>query len=185
MVVMAAPVVASLLALLRVECAAGLQVCNRVSHALAVLNQQMAHMNAREDLSVPLDDLMVSALSCAPARALLWLAVAGAESGVEGVQASVHLIEAEGGPAMLQLAEQCRVALARAGFNVPPRGYNDKKEEARCALRPPVSVASRSAAALSEPACAVLRWWPARPRRRPRTCRTTLWRTTLTARCTP
>ena len=42
------------------------------------------------------------------------------------VQESVRLIEGEEGPALLQLADQCRTALARAGFNVGPRGYDSK-----------------------------------------------------------
>ena len=51
------------------------------------------------------------------------------------VQESVRLIEGEGGPAMLQLADQCRTALARAGFNVGPRGYDSKDRSANADRR--------------------------------------------------
>ena len=60
---MALPVVLSLLALLRVECASGLEVSNRVAHALAMVNQQMSQLEARQPLTVPLDILMVISLS--------------------------------------------------------------------------------------------------------------------------
>lgn len=33
-------------------------------------------------------------------------------------------IEAEGGEGIVQLTAQCRTALSRAGFNVPPREYD-------------------------------------------------------------
>lgn len=57
---MAVPVVLSLLALLRVEMADGLHLSNRVAQALAMIHQQLIHLNAKEDLRVPLDLLMVS-----------------------------------------------------------------------------------------------------------------------------
>ena len=60
---MAVPVVFSLLALLRVECASGLEVSNRVAHALAMINHQMIQLGARQPLTVPLDVLMVIPLS--------------------------------------------------------------------------------------------------------------------------
>lgn len=43
------------------------------------------------------------------------------------LQANVRLIEAEGGPGMLHLADLIRTALARTGFNVPPRDYDNPK----------------------------------------------------------
>lgn len=57
---MAIPVVFSLLALLKVECASGLEISNRVAQALAIVSQQLVHLNARENISMPLDTVMVS-----------------------------------------------------------------------------------------------------------------------------
>ncbi|RZA06354.1 MAG: hypothetical protein EOO68_05120 [Moraxellaceae bacterium] len=44
-------------------------------------------------------------------------------------EACYIMLEAEGGMGMVQLAAQCRTALSRAGFNVPPREYDSKTEK--------------------------------------------------------
>jgi len=56
---MAIPVIFSLMALLKVELASGMLLANRVAQALAAVTQQLVHLNAREDLRIPLDQLMV------------------------------------------------------------------------------------------------------------------------------
>jgi len=45
------------------------------------------------------------------------------------LQEKIRLIEREGGAGMLQLADQCRTALAHAGFNVGPRDHDGKKKK--------------------------------------------------------
>lgn len=57
---MAIPIIFSLYMLLKVELASGLAVSNRIAHAMANVNQQLTHLNAREDLTIPLDQLMVN-----------------------------------------------------------------------------------------------------------------------------
>lgn len=57
---MAIPVVFSLYALLKVEMADGLHLSNKLAQAVALIHQQLIYLNAREDLHVPLDLLMVA-----------------------------------------------------------------------------------------------------------------------------
>lgn len=59
---MAIPVIFSLIALLKLEVASGLHLTNRVAQALAIVHQQLIHLNAHEDLRCPLDHLMVAIL---------------------------------------------------------------------------------------------------------------------------
>ena len=56
---MAIPVIFSLLALLKIELASGLEISNRIAHALSAVNKQLTFLNAREDLDIPLDKLLV------------------------------------------------------------------------------------------------------------------------------
>ena len=42
-------------------------------------------------------------------------------------QSYIRKIEREGGPGMVQLGGQCRTALSRAGFNVPPMQYDNER----------------------------------------------------------
>lgn len=56
---MAIPVIFSLLALLKIELASGLEVSNRTASALAAVHKQLTFLNAREDLDIPLDKLLV------------------------------------------------------------------------------------------------------------------------------
>ncbi len=51
------------MALLKVELANGMLLSNRVAHALAAVTQQLAYLNAREDLRIPLNQLMVTSTS--------------------------------------------------------------------------------------------------------------------------
>lgn len=45
------------------------------------------------------------------------------------LQGNVHLVENEGGDGMLHLADLIRAALARSGYNIPPRGFDSAKEK--------------------------------------------------------
>ena len=63
---MAIPIIFSLIALLKVELASGLAVSNRMAAALASVNEQLTHLNAREDTTIPLEKLLVSSINPSP-----------------------------------------------------------------------------------------------------------------------
>ena len=75
--VMSVPVIFSLIALLKVETAKGIYLSNKVAQALALIHQQLIHLNAREDLHVPLDVLMVwlSKQDTVSSTILFWLSL--------------------------------------------------------------------------------------------------------------
>ncbi len=49
----------SLIALLKIELASGMEVSNRIARALSAVNKQLTFLNAREDLDIPLEELLV------------------------------------------------------------------------------------------------------------------------------